>query len=492
MSERLSWPTALWLATRGSRSDVVRVSLTAVGSAFGTVALLGAATVISIGPDDGPYSSQVLQQQGLHPGVVIALVLLCIPVLAFVGQCSRVGAPARDRRLAAIRLAGGTPRDVTRVACGEAGVAAGFGAALGLVVHLVGRTLLDTPSIGPYAQITQETVEGGVMIVREEGIGQVLRLPTDVLAPVWLIGLLLIAVPLGAVAFTRLALRRVTITPFGVVRHRRIQPPQLLPAVLFVAGVAALASFTTVVRALALDQGGLPTLVVLALFLLTSVGLVLGNAALAAAIGGFVAPRARRPAVLIAARRLAADPFAASRAFGALLLTVLVGAAAQGVRANILASTDPGDTFYADTLDLVNLVIVVAVVVASLGLLVVAAEGIVARRQSLAALTAAGTPVGVLRLSVLAEALLVLLPMSLLAAAAGVLAARGLLGTTFVQYEYSETGQVLGELVASIPVPWAELGVLVAGTLLVTMVVTSVSLLFLQNSTDPSELRAAA
>jgi ABC-type antimicrobial peptide transport system permease subunit len=155
-----------------------------------------------------------------------------------------------------------------------------------------------------------------------------------------------------------------------------------------------------------------------------------------------------------------------------------------------LVSTDPSNTFYRDTLDLVNLVIVVAVVVAALGLLVVAAEGIVARRRSLAALTAAGTPVGVLRRAVLTEALLPLLPTSLLAATAGALAARGLLGTTFTETTFDSAGQPTSRIL-SVPVPWAELGVLVAGTLVVTLLITSVSLLFLRSSTDPSELRAA-
>lgn len=494
MNGRLTWRTALWLAARGGRSDVVRIILTAVGSAMGTLALLAAATVISIGPDDGPYSSQLLEQEGLHVGVVMALVLLCIPVLAVVGQCARIGAPARDRRLAAIRLAGGTPRDVTRVACSEAGLAAGVGALAGLVVYLVGRSVFGAPVIRSYDRVTETPVQGGLQITYEPVTGPVLRLPTDVLPPVWVIVALVLLIPLGAVAFTRLALRGVTISPFGVVRHRRIRPPRLLPAVLFLVGLVALASFSTLadVLDLGLTAPVVPGLVVLVLFLVTSAGLVLGNAALAAGIGGFVAPRARRPALLIAARRLAADPFGASRAFGALLLTVLIGAGAQGVRANILASTDPGTTFYRDTLDLVNLVIVVAVVVASLGLLVVAAEGIVARRRSLAALTAAGTPVGVLRRAVLAEVLLPLVPMAVLAATAGAFAARGLLGTTFIQYEYSATGQVLAELVTSIPVPWTELGVLVAGTVLVTLLVSSVALLFLRRSTDPAELRAAA
>ncbi|MDQ3449910.1 MAG: ABC transporter permease [Actinomycetota bacterium] len=494
---RLSWPAASWLAVKGGRSDVVRIVLTAVGSAVGTLALLSAATVISIGPEDGPYSTRVLEEPGLHKGVVTALVLLCIPILAFVGQCARIGAPARDRRLAAIRLAGGTPRDVIRVACGETGIAAGIGAVTGLGLYLLGRVLLGWTSVETYAVFTEvpSSAPGAFAGIGYQPVtGPVLALPTDVLPPLWTITALVFVIPLAAAAFTRLALRRVAISPFGVTRHRSTRPPRLLPAILFGAGVLALALMTTVVRTLNLDLGtsAIPALAALALLLITSAGLVLGNAALAAGIGSFVAPRARRPAVLIAARRLAADPYAASRAFAALLLTVLVGAGAQGVRAFTLASTEPSDPFYADTLDLVDLVIVVAVVVASLGLLVVAAEGIVARRRALAALSAAGTPVGVLRRAVLAEVLLPLLPSALLAAAAGLFAARGLFGTTFVDYEYSRTGQLLSEQVTAIPVPWARLGVLVGGTVAVTLLVTAVSLLWLRPSIDPAELRAAA
>ncbi len=496
MNTRLSWAGALWLALKGGRSDVVRIALTAAGSAVGTLALLSAATVISIGPEDGPYSTRVLAEPGLHQGVVAALVLLCIPVLTFVGQCSRIGAPARDRRLAAIRLAGGTPRDVTRVACGETGLAAGVGAIVGLLLYLFGRALLGS-TVETYTAITEiPSGESGVFagIEYQSVTGPVLALPTDVLPPLWTIATLVLLIPLAAAAFTRSALRRVTISPFGVTRHRSSRPPRLLPAILFGVGVLALALVATVVRTFDLDLGSsaIPAVAALLLLLITSAGLVLGNAALAGAIGGFVAPRARRPAVLIAARRLTADPYAASRAFAALLLTVLVGSGAQGVRAFILASTDPSDPFHASTLDLVDLVIVVAVVVASLGLLVVAAEGIVARRRSLAALSAAGTPVGVLRRAVLAEVLLPLLPSAVLAAAAGLFAARGLFGTTFVAYDYSSTGQILSRTVTAIPVPWAPLGALVGGTIAVTLLATALSLLFLRGSIDPAELRAAA
>ena len=495
MSTRLSWPAALWLATRGGRADLVRIGLTAAGAALGTVTVLAAVTVAAIGPDDGPYRSDLLTQGGLRPGVVFTLLLLCIPILAFVGQCARIGAPARDRRLAAIRLAGGTPSDASRVACGEAGVAAGAGAVLGLALYLGLRVLLDAPQLGSFLRTTEQTTSGGLLVTSEEVHGLVRPLPTDVLPSWWALALVVVAVPLATVAFTRLALRKVAISPFGVLRRRSHRPPRLLPAVLFLAGVTGLAAFSAVIRTLGLADGavGRSLILFLALFLLTSAGLVLGNAALASLVGRWVAGRTGSPALLVAARRLVADPYGASRAYGALLLTVLLGAGAQGVRISILTGTDPADTFYRSTLDLVDLVIVVAVVVAALGLLVVAAEEIVSRRRSLAALTAAGTPIGVLRRAVLAQSLLPLLPTAPLAAAAGVLAARGLFGTTT---QLPETGPITEEVnvprIVPIPVPWAELGVLVGGTLLVALAFTAISLVFLRSSTDPSELRAAA
>lgn len=98
--------TLLRLAVTGGRADLMRIVLTVVGSAAATVVLLTAATVASVGPSDGPYGLEVLNEPGLRPGVMVVLLLLCVPILSFVGQCVRVGAPARDRRLAAFRMAG--------------------------------------------------------------------------------------------------------------------------------------------------------------------------------------------------------------------------------------------------------------------------------------------------------------------------------------------------------------------------------------------------
>lgn len=488
---RLRWPSALWLAAKGGRSDRTRIVLTAAGASAGTLALLSAITVAYTGPDDGPYTSDLLNQPGLHPGIVIAFVLLCIPVLGFVGQCARVGAPARDRRLAAFRLSGATPSDATRIACAESGLAAFGGAALGLAAYLALRALLDTPVIASY---TTRRIEGDALL-EEQVTGPVLRLPTDVLPPTWVLAGVVVAIPVAAVMFSAIALRRVTVSPFGVSRDQRSRPPQLAPAVLFVVGSVGMATFSGLMVATGFNKRSIEAsaAVFLVLFALAGVGLVAGSASLAYLIGRILAPRSRRPAVIIAARRLMVAPFEASRATAAVLLTVLLGAFAQGVRKVILTITDPTETFYANALNLVDLAIAVALLLAVAGLLVSAAEGIVTRRRSLAALAALGTPRGVLQRAVVLQSLLPLVPTTVLAAIAGILAARGVFGSTAQLEQPNPSGE--GEVAlraVSIPVPWTELTVLVLMTLLLTLLVTSASLLFLRSSTDPAELRTTA
>jgi hypothetical protein len=263
--------TLLRFAATGSRQDAVRIVTTAVGAAAGTVALLCAMTVAVTGPDDGPYRNHLLAEQGPHPGVVVALVLLGIPLLTFVGQCSRIGAPARDRRLAS--LAWRAPGPAT---CG------------------VSRP----PSPG--------------------------------------------------------------------------SPPA---------------------------SGRSP-----------------GSSSTSWAAGSW-------------SRRMIALPLSASRTSSAILLSVLVGAFVEGMRVNVLLGHNTSLKFYADTFDLIGVAIAVAVVIAAAGLFVNAAEGIVGRRRTNAALVATGTPLPVLARAAPAETLLPLLPGVVLAAATGVLAARGVLGT---------------------------------------------------------------
>ena len=136
----------LRLAAVGGRGDALRIGFTAVGATVAALLLLVTGVVLSIrGNGTTAYRVQLLNESGLRVGVVAALLLLILPVLVFTGLSSRLGSPARDRRLAALRLAGATPADVRWVVALETGLASTVGSLVGGAVFLLVRALLDGP-----------------------------------------------------------------------------------------------------------------------------------------------------------------------------------------------------------------------------------------------------------------------------------------------------------------------------------------------------------
>jgi hypothetical protein len=516
--------TALRLALAGSRSDVARVVLTALGSAAGTLGLLAVATVLSItggiaGSDEDQarrlhYSNPLLNEPGLRPGLAVALALLTIPVLFFVAQCGRLGAPARDRRLAAYRLAGATPGDTVRIAAAESGLAAALGAALGAAAYFAGRVLADAPD--------------------RHGDRP---LPTDVLPPAPVVAAILVGVPLLAVVLSALLLRRVTVSPFGVVRRVRTARPRLWPGVLLLAGLGVF-----VFGALPLtwyarhhrgaDLSGPVTVLIVLPVLLVCVGLVSGTGWLAYATGRLAHRRARRPALLLATRRMAADPWSGARAVTAVLVAALFGAGAALIRSGMVTSFRandlfqhryaaashepyvPQDTrFYTSSLDLVDVAVWVGLAIAVAGLLVALVEGLVSRRRSLAAAVATGIPRGTLARAVLLQSLLSTAPALLVAVTAGAfigwrfspgstvssagdtqcVPATGDPITACDQASYAQAHTVPLPAISvhlDTPVPWVSLGVLFGGAVALVLLTTAASLLFLPASTTVTELRA--
>ncbi|MGI8535299.1 MAG: FtsX-like permease family protein [Mycobacteriales bacterium] len=201
-----------WLAGRlaagSGRGEVVRVVLVALGACLGTVLLLCAALVTAIqggfdravgGELGTAYRTDLIDQSGLRPGVVTALVLLLVPVLVFLGMCARISAAQRDRRLAAVRLACATPGQVRLLAAAETALPAAVGAVVGLLTVLVAKSLLERR----YLQT-------------EAGLGLARALPTDVALPAVRTVLVLLLVPALCAVSAVLALRRVEATPLGV------------------------------------------------------------------------------------------------------------------------------------------------------------------------------------------------------------------------------------------------------------------------------------
>ncbi len=516
----MSGATLLRLAFAGTRTDTARVVLTALATALAMLAALAAATVLAIRPDprfadrfgERPgyafqYTHNLLVEPGLRPGVALALVLLCIPVLALAGQTARLGAPARDRRLAQLRLTGATPRQVAAIVVTETGLAAAAGTVLGLAVYAVGRVLLHRPA--PDGR---------------------LPLPTDTVPPAGTLAVVALGLPALAALFATLLLRRVTFTPFGVVGRERTRPPGVWPGVAIVAGVAAFAAVEPLGRAYAARDQVMPEWMFLAMLggggLVALVGVVGGTTWISYATGRLLHRVARGPATLVAARRLIADPWSGSRVLAAVLAGVVFGAGAAAVRAWFTAGFEAEDeanrlsaeaqgfehvpidrSFYFSSLDLVDAAVTVGLAVAAFGLLVHLVDGLVSRRRAYAAMVATGVPRRVLARVVGLQTLVPVAPAVLLALAVGVALPRSLAREERRGGETVYTCTVddwrlcedidspfmqatdIPEVVRAVPVPYAELAQLGGVALVAVAVTVAIGLLFLRASTDVTELR---
>ncbi|MCX4819102.1 ABC transporter permease [Streptomyces sp. NBC_01142] len=164
----------------------------------------------------------------MSPVLIVLVILICVvllvPVAIFIATAVRFGGDRRDRRLAALRLVGADARMTRRISAGEAL----FGSVLGLLV-----------GIAVFAGVRR--FAGHVQL------WDLSAFPSDVV-PVPVLGLLiLLAVPVSAVAVTLVALRSVVIEPLGVVRNstpraRRLWWRLLMPA----AGLTVLLATGTV------------------------------------------------------------------------------------------------------------------------------------------------------------------------------------------------------------------------------------------------------
>jgi hypothetical protein len=514
--------TLLRLAVAGTRTDTTRIVLTGLGSVLGTLALLSAATVLAIRPGGdptdptmAPYTNGLLRESGLRPGLVTALVLLTIPVLLFVGQCARLGAPARDRRLAAIRLAGATPGQGLALAAAESGLAMLAGTVVGLAAYLAGRRLLDAPDA--------------------RGLRP---LPTDVLPHWGIIAGIVFGLPALAAIATALLMRRVTVTPLGVVRRVRIHPPRPWPGVLIVLGVAAFTLLTPIDLHLARQGTPLSRGAVLAVLFLgglaAAIGVVAGAGWISYTVGRLMSRYARGPAALLAGRRLRADPWLGSRALAALLTAVLLASGAawqtsayrselraeeESDRAYNLAVGQPmikstPDGFYLRAMQLVGYAVLVAAVIAAAGLAVAVADSIVERRRVLSSLTASGVPRAVLGRAVLWQTLGVAVPALALAMTVGVALGRGSTQASATRPASVSTSCMpppdrpnlcatptdpaaaaytkviaIPQISDRIRLPWADLGVIGGWALGAAVLTAGLGLVFLRASTAPEELR---
>jgi hypothetical protein len=155
-------------------------------------------------------------------------------------------------------------------------------------------------------------------------------------------------VPLVAVASTLIALNRVRITPLGAARRGRRRPPQLWRLAPLTAGILGMVEVARLSRRDDPAGFGLLEFLSLAAPLSILVGLVLAGPWVCMWGARGLARLSRRATTLIAARRIASDPYTAFRAVSGVALASFVatlfglGAASQTGDSGRPTPLDPG------------------------------------------------------------------------------------------------------------------------------------------------------
>ncbi|MDO0910630.1 ABC transporter permease [Streptomyces sp. DT2A-34] len=226
--------------------------------------------------------------------VLLGVVLLVMPVVVLASAAGRLGAARREQRLAALRLAGATPRQILAMTAAEA---AGVGAAGALAGALAYTALLPALAELPYGV--------GGWYTGQLWVG----LP-------WLAAVVLAVTALITVSAVTM-LRQVATSPLGVAQQADPRRTRLIRLVLFVAVLAY-------IWMTAGDRGQLKTRQLLALLALFYGAFWLFGPWVVDRLGRIVGRRAKRPATLLAARRLSDDPRAVWRTVSGLVLAGFV------------------------------------------------------------------------------------------------------------------------------------------------------------------------
>jgi hypothetical protein len=234
----------------------------------------------------------------LHLLTSIGLVVLVVPCLVLVASAARLTAARRERRLAALRLAGATPAQVIAMTAAETAVAAIAGSALGVLASIPLRHLT--------ARIPWD---GGTW------------LPGDFTASPAVVALVAVLAPVLVVAAAVLGLRRVVTRPLGAAeRHRTRGPSPARLGLVVGAGVVFYTGLGTV-------RAGGPTTVLIGLAAVAA-ALVLAGPLVTAAVGRLFTGSWRKPSTLLAGRRLSDDPKAAFRSAAGVVLAVFTASMA--------------------------------------------------------------------------------------------------------------------------------------------------------------------
>jgi hypothetical protein len=225
-------------------------------------------------------------------GILLSAGLLVVPVLALAGAAGLLGAARREQRLAALRLAGATPRQILTMTGLEAAAVGAVGALVGALAY---GLLLPALARLPL------------------GIG------TWYASELWVGVPSLLATVLGVALLTAFsavsALRQVASSPLGVAQESNPRRT----------GMIRLAGFVALVLyVITTAKGDLKPSQMVALLIVFYGAVWIIGPWVVDRLGRVLGRFARRPATLLAARRLSSDPHSAWRTVSGLVLAGFV------------------------------------------------------------------------------------------------------------------------------------------------------------------------
>ncbi|MFE3548187.1 FtsX-like permease family protein [Streptomyces kronopolitis] len=223
----------------------------------------------------------------------IATILVVVPLLVLGASSARLSVSRRDQRLAALRLIGASPGRIAGITAAEAVLTGTAGALLGAAAYGL---------LVPAA--AEVSVAGGTWYTADLWTG----------VPVLLA--VLAAVVAMVVVSALVGLRQVVVGPLGVARRSQAPRMSFLRALAFVGVILGYAWFT--------DEKKDDTNGILVVFAIVFLALSLIGPWAVGVLGRIVTAKARRPATLLAGRRLLDDPKGGWRTVSGLTLAGFV------------------------------------------------------------------------------------------------------------------------------------------------------------------------
>ena len=353
----------------------------------------------------------------------IACAVLVVPILGLGGAAARLGASGRSRRLSALRLIGMTGSEVVLMSVIESVVLAAIG--------IVAGTLIWAISLPAWNLVTflAEPIHAAEMLM-----------------PWWVALAVVAAILILAALSTLIGLRRVRISPLGVARRETM--PGLKVWRLVVLAIAVLA-FVLVARTFDVLTSELVGFLVVGGFLAAVVfGVNLVGPWIIQLIARPLA-RTRKPAALLAMRRLAADPKAAWRNVSGLALLGLIAAFTVVMPSDVENADGVFAITFADIRTGALITLGIGLVLAATSTLINQASATVDRAGQTVALSRLGTPLDVFAGARLRQVMLPMVATLAISIPAGLLLATPFL-TQAAGFGFDTVGILAGVLAAGI------------------------------------------